>query len=153
MTRLSIKRPHTVSSVLTRCKFRFQAPVSLDNVCCLQVGSSSQPQAGLKVAEPKISSGTCQEFRFRSVYFCGLGSCCNNKMFLLIHQLQILGNSFTHTQKDTSCITVENITQRPSEHRLSFHILEYAKERKRMLIPEKFANFLFKPPSNALTNA
>lgn len=151
------QNPNTVSSALTRCKFRFHAPVSLDGVCCSQVGSipgaSSQPQVGLRVAEPTLSPGTCQDFRFRGVYFCSLGSCCNNKILLLIHQLQILGNSFTHAQKDTSCITVENKPQRPSEHRSSLHTPEYAKERKRMLIPQKCANFLFKPPPNALTNA
>lgn len=49
----------------------------------------------LRVDESKIFAGSVNS----RVSFCGLGSCSNNKIFLLIHGLQILVNSLVLQQE------------------------------------------------------
>lgn len=82
--------------------------------------SSSWHPVGLRVAEPKIFAGACQECICRSAYFCDFGSCCNNIFWFLTEYKFHLTVSGTAggTQNDISLITVENTLKKTKGKRL-----------------------------------
>lgn len=105
LTCIDIETPNAISSILTRWKFCLREHVWLGSACCFWVDSI----LGLEFSAP---GGTSEWMNQKSllqpagsvnsgVSFCGLGSCCNNKIFLLIHGLQILVNSLMYCSRNT----------------------------------------------------